>query len=140
MSAIVVTGCGRERAAKVIGRLDSTGAAVLHPGEEASLILHIGIDKVGGDTYQHTTASFPVRNLGPQLVRAGAAVHQSGGKLTVKDSSGCALATLKPIRLHVPMAIQHQHRRHRRDPRRKLRRIGGSDRLWRALRGGRPTR
>lgn len=132
----IVTGCTAERAGKIIGCLDSTGAAVLRPGEEVSLILPIGIDKMSGDTYRHTTASFPVRNLGPQLVKAGAAVYQSGGKLTVKDSSGCVLATLKPIRLHEPMAIQHQQRRHRRDPRRKLRRIGGSDRLWRALRGG----
>jgi hypothetical protein len=66
-----------------------------------------------------------VRNLGPGDVPRGALVYRGSGALTVKDSSGRTLARLKPGRT-AEVAM---------DPRRKLRRIGGSDRLWRALRG-----
>ena len=65
--------------------------------------------------------SFSVHNLGPDDVPYGAVVFGHGGKLTVKGSSGRTTAAVVKSR-------------------RKLRRVGGSDRLWRALRRGYPTR
>lgn len=62
-----------------------------------------------------------------RLEQRGALVYGHTKKLTVKDSSGRVLARLKPGQT-AAVALR---------PRRKLRRIGGSDRLWRALRGGR---
>ena len=106
----IVNGCNVERAREVFTNLQQQGAAILYPdkGENIRMI-----------------NSFSVRNFGPGDVPRGAVVFSHGGKLTVKDSSGRVLARLKPGQTAVV------------EPRRTLRRIGGSDRLWRALRGGR---
>ena len=60
----------------------------------------------------------------------GLRLRNHGHTLVVKSANGDRLATLKRGQA---VAITADAKK----PRRKLRRIGGSDRLWRALRGGR---
>lgn len=110
----VVTGCDMERAREVLDRLNRRGCVILDrlKGEDIRLI-----------------NSFSVRNLGPGDVPRGAAVFRDNGKLVARNSDGARLATLKPVRTILDDSAPQK--------RRKLRRIGGSDRLWRALRGGR---
>ena len=67
----------------------------------------------------------PLKGEGIQLV-GGSVIRNHGCPLVVRDSSGRVRARLKPGQA---AAVPPSPRR--------LRRIGGSDRLWRALRGGR---
>lgn len=59
----------------------------------------------------------------------GGRLHNHGGTLVIRSSDGTRLATLRRGQA-VTVTLNDAK------PRRKLRRIGGSDRLWRALRGG----
>jgi hypothetical protein len=87
------------------------------------------LDRLKGEDIQLIN-SFSVRNLGPGDVPRGAAVFRGNGKLVARNSDGTRLATLKRGQA-VTIALDDTK------PRRKLRRCGGSDRLWRALRGAR---
>lgn len=71
-----------------------------------------------------------IRHTGQDSAPAGGGrLHNRGGTLVVRSADGTRLATLKRGQA-VTVTLDDK-------PRRKLRRIGGSDRLWRALRGGR---
>jgi len=71
-----------------------------------------------------------IRNTAPDRkpVECGR-MHNHGNTLVIRSSDGARLATLKPGQ--TVMVILDDK------PLRKFRRVGGSDRLWRALRGGR---